>query len=71
MLHHGPPAVAAPALAGMLLVICFIAFGLTDAMFWLMMTKVFYATMACVLAGFCLAAQAAPTFSQVPHAPTA
>ena len=71
MLHRGPPAAAAPALAGMLLVICFIAFGLTDAMFWLMMTKVFYATMACVLAGFCLAAQAAPTLSQVPHAPDA
>jgi O-antigen ligase len=68
MLHHGPHAAAAPALAGMLLVICFIAFGLTDAMFWLMMPKVFYATMACVLAGFCLAAQAPPTFSQVPHA---
>jgi O-antigen ligase len=71
MLHRGPPTAAAPALAGLLLVICFIAFGLTDAMFWLMMTKVFYATMACVLAGFCLAAQAAPTISQVSHAPDA
>jgi O-antigen ligase len=71
MLHHGPPAAAAPALAGMLLVISFIAFGLTDVMFWLMMTKVFYATMVCVLAGFCLAAQATPPASQVPHAPDA
>jgi O-antigen ligase len=76
MLHAGPPAAAAPALAGMLLVISFIAFGLTDVMFWLMMTKVFYATMVCVLAGFCLAAQglshgapaAASPSSQVPHA---
>jgi O-antigen ligase len=56
-LRHGPPAAAAPALAGLLLVICFIAFGLTDVMFWLMLTKAFYATMVCVLAGFCLAAQ--------------
>lgn len=72
MLHGGPPAAAAPALAGMLLVICFVAFGLTDVMFWLMMTKVFYATMVCVLAGFCLAAQGlsptAPSALQVPHA---
>ena len=57
MLHHGPQAAAAPALAGMLLVVLFVAFGLTDVMFWLMRTQAFYATMVCVLAGFCLAAQ--------------
>jgi len=68
MLHHGPQAAAAPALAGMLLVLLFVAFGLTDVMFWLMRTQAFYATMVCVLAGFCLAAQAAPSASQVPHA---
>jgi len=59
-LRQGPPAAAAPALAGVLLVICFIAFGLTDVMFWLMLTKAFYATTVCVLVGFCLAAKAPP-----------
>lgn len=56
-LRHGPPAAAAPALAGLLLVICFIVFGLTDVMFWLMLTKAFYATTICILTGFCLAAK--------------
>ena len=41
----------------MLLVICFIVFGLTDVMFWLMITQAFYAAMVCVLVGFCLAAK--------------
>ena len=59
-LRNGPPAAAAPALAGLLLVICFIVFGLTDVMFWLMLTKVFYATMVAVLVGFCLVARSAP-----------
>jgi O-antigen ligase len=53
-LQRGGPERAAPALAGLVLVICFIGFGLTDVMFWLMATKVFYAMMVCVLAGFCL-----------------
>lgn len=70
-LRHGPPAAAAPALAGVLLVICYIAFGLTDVMFWLMLTKVFYATTVCVLAGFCLAAKPGPSISShAPHATT-
>lgn len=60
MLRHGPPAAAPPALAGLLLVVCFIGFGLTDVMFWLMMTTAFYAAFICVLAGFCLAAKALP-----------
>ena len=42
------------ALAGLILVMCFIGFGLTDVMFWLMATKVFYAMMVGVLVGFCL-----------------
>jgi O-antigen ligase len=42
------------ALAGICLVLCFIGFGLTDVMFWLMMTKVFYVMMVCTLAGLCL-----------------
>lgn len=43
------------ALAGLMLVLSFIGFGLTDVMFWLMMPKQFYVMMVCVLAGFCLA----------------
>ncbi|HEU4375716.1 MAG TPA: O-antigen ligase family protein [Telluria sp.] len=52
---HSGAANAAPALAGLLLVVCFIGFGLTDVMFWLMIPKAFYAMMVCALTGFCLA----------------
>lgn len=45
------------AVAGLLLVLSFIAFGLTDVMFWLMAPTVFYAVMVCVLVGFCIAQQ--------------
>lgn len=45
----------AAALAGVILVACFVAFGLTDVMFWLMAPKVFYGMMVCTLIGFCLA----------------
>lgn len=44
----------AAALAGITLVVCFIGFGLTDVMFWLMMPKVFYGVMVCMLAAFSL-----------------
>ena len=44
----------AAALAGILLVISYIAFGLTDVMFWLMMPTAFYVIMVCALLGFCL-----------------
>jgi O-antigen ligase len=44
----------AVALAGLALVVCFFGFGQTDVMFWLMMPKVFYGIMVCILAGFCL-----------------
>jgi O-antigen ligase len=47
----------AAALAGVVLVLCFIGFSLTDVMFWLMIPKVFYVMMVCVLIGFCLTAQ--------------
>lgn len=57
---HGSAANSAPALAGLLLVICFIGFGLTDVMFWLMIPKSFYAMMVCALTGFCLANDAQP-----------
>lgn len=43
------------ALAGVILVLCFIGFGLTDVMFWLMRPTVFYAMMVGVLTGLCLA----------------
>jgi O-antigen ligase len=59
-LHSGAARRAAPALAGLLLVICFIGFGLTDVMFWLMIPKSFYAMMVCALTGFCLANDAQP-----------
>lgn len=42
------------ALAGMVMVLCFVGFGLTDVMFWLMAPKLFYVTMGCSLAGMCL-----------------
>lgn len=42
------------ALAGMSLVVCYIGFGQTEVMFWLMMPKIFYGMMVCVLAGLCL-----------------
>lgn len=57
---HSGAANSAPALAGLLLVICFIGFGLTDVMFWLMIPKSFYAMMVCALTGFCLANDAQP-----------
>lgn len=49
--------VQTPALMGLVLVMCFIAFGLTDVMFWLMMPKVFYVMMISILTGFCMAAK--------------
>jgi len=61
---------AALGLTGLVLVICFIGFGLTDVMFWLMITKVFYAMMVCTIMGFCLAtsthAPAAPAHTDSP-----
>jgi len=44
----------AAALAGVILIACFFAFGLTDVMFWLMAPKIFYGMMVCGLIGFCL-----------------
>ena len=59
-LHSGAARRSAPALAGLLLVTCFIGFGLTDVMFWLMIPRSFYAMMVCALTGFCLANDAQP-----------
>ena len=47
----------APAVAGMLLVLGFFAFGLTEVIFWSMKASLFYALMAFVLMGLCLNAQ--------------
>ena len=55
VLAHSDGERAALGLAGLALVVCFIGFGLTDVMFWLMIPKVFYATLVCVIIGFCLA----------------
>ena len=55
VLKHSEGERAALGLAGLALVICYIGFGLTDVMFWLMIPKVFYATLVCALIGFCLA----------------
>jgi len=48
----------AAAVAGVLLVLSFIGFGLTDVMFWLMNTLFFYVIMVCVLIGYCLSGKA-------------
>jgi ADP-heptose:LPS heptosyltransferase/O-antigen ligase len=45
------------ALAGVILVLSFVGFGLTDVMFWLMTPKIFYITMIGTLAALCLRAQ--------------
>jgi O-antigen ligase len=47
----------APALAGMLLVLCYFSFGLTEVIFWSMLSNIFYAMMLFLLAGLCLNAK--------------
>ncbi|WP_342116686.1 glycosyltransferase family 9 protein [Pseudoduganella sp. OTU4001] len=54
MLHASDHGQRPLALAGMVMVLSFAGFGLTDVMFWLMAPKLFYVTMACSLAGICL-----------------
>ncbi|MFA9217375.1 MAG: O-antigen ligase family protein [Sphingomonadaceae bacterium] len=52
----------APALAGMLLVLGYFSFGLTEVIFWSVRSTMFYALMLFLLMGLCLNAQsAAPT----------
>lgn len=48
---------AAPALAGMLLVLCYFSFGLTEVIFWSVRSNMFYALMLFLLAGLCLNAK--------------
>ena len=54
---HGMPQFA-PALAGMLVVLCYFSFGLTEVIFWSLKGSMFYALMIFLLMGFCLAAKA-------------
>jgi O-antigen ligase len=51
------PSVIAPALAGMLLVIGYFSFGLTEVIFWSILSTMFYVQMLFLLMGFCLNAQ--------------
>jgi O-antigen ligase len=48
---------SAPALAGLLLVLCYFGFGLTEVMFWSVKGSLFYALMVFLLTGFCLNAK--------------
>ncbi len=45
---------SAPALAGLLLVLCYFSFGLTEVIFWSVKGSLFYALMVFLLMGFCL-----------------
>lgn len=54
-LQRGAP--PAPALAGMLLVLSYFSFGLTEVIFWSVLSAMFYAMMLFLLAGLCLSAK--------------
>ena len=49
------PDVRAPALAGLLLVLSYLCFGLTEVIFWSVKGSLFYALLVFVLIGYCLA----------------
>lgn len=48
----------APALAGMLVVLSYFGFGLTEVIFWSLKGSMFYVLMVALLMGFCLTAKA-------------
>lgn len=48
----------APALAGMLVVLAYFGFGLTEVIFWSLKGTMFYVLMVALLMGFCLTAKA-------------
>jgi O-antigen ligase len=50
-------AAAAPALAGLLVVLCYFSFGLTEVIFWSVKGCLFYALMVFLLMGLCLNAK--------------
>jgi O-antigen ligase len=45
---------SAPAFAGLLVVLCYFCFGLTEVIFWSVKGSLFYALMVFLLMGFCL-----------------
>ena len=51
------PAVVAPALAGLLLVVGYFSFGLTEVIFWSILSTMFYVQMLFLLMGLCLNAR--------------
>ena len=55
-IHKGMPQFA-PALAGMLVVLSYFSFGLTEVIFWSLKGCMFYALMIFLLMGFCLIAK--------------
>ncbi|HEX8602932.1 MAG TPA: O-antigen ligase family protein [Pseudoduganella sp.] len=60
MLHtheSAPPGLVAAALAGLLLVLSYFSFGLTEVIFWSTRSAMFYALMLFVLMGLCLNAK--------------
>lgn len=54
--HSGMPQFA-PALAGMLVVLCYFSFGLTEVIFWSLKGSMFYTLLVFLLMGFCLTAK--------------
>ena len=50
----------APALAGLLLVLSYFSFGLTEVIFWSVRSCMFYALMCVLLIGLCLNTQLPP-----------
>lgn len=56
-MHYGGDHLNAPALAGMLLVLSYFSFGLTEVIFWSVRSNMFYAMMLFLLAGLCLNAK--------------
>ena len=52
--ESAPPGRIAPALAGMLLVVSYFSFGLTEVIFWSNLSSMFYALMVFLMIGLCL-----------------
>jgi O-antigen ligase len=55
--ESAPPGLVASALAGLLLVLSYFSFGLTEVIFWSTRSAMFYALMLFVLMGLCLNAK--------------
>jgi O-antigen ligase len=57
----------APALAGMLVVLCYFSFGLTEVIFWSLKGSMFYALMVFLLMGLCLVVKTRPANAVTPE----